>query len=75
MVFRRSGCCLSVAVPYRLRKVDVRLRSEVRGIPFAHVSLSDEGLIVACSMAAAGFAACMGAPPETVLQVSRSQSL
>ena len=25
---------------------------------------------VACSMAAAGFAACMGAPPETVLQVS-----
>ena len=27
---------------------------------------------VACSMAAAGFAACMGASPETVLQVSHS---
>jgi hypothetical protein len=35
----------------------------------------DKGPIVACSMAAAGFAACMGAPPETVLQVSRPPSL
>lgn len=35
----------------------------------------DESPVVACSMAAAGFAACMGAPPETVLQVSLPQSL
>lgn len=30
--------------------------------------------LVACSMASAGFAACMGATPETVLQV-RTRSL
>ena len=68
-MFRRSGCYLSVEVPYRLRKVDVRLKSEVRYTLLACLVPFDGDPIVACSMAAAGFAACMGAPPETVLQV------
>ena len=74
-MFRQLGCCLSVVVRYRLRRVDVRLRLEVGQIPFARLDLFNNAPAVACSMAAAGFAACMGAPPETVLQVSRSQNL
>ena len=72
---RRSGCYLNVVVRYQPRRVDVRLRLEVGQTPFARLGLFDNAPAVACSMAAAGFAACMGAPPETVLQVSRSQNL
>ena len=52
-------------------------QAEVGGeeMPFARLGLFNKSLIVACSMAAAGFAACMGAPPETVLQVGQPLKL
>lgn len=52
-------------------------QAEVGGkeTPFACPSHFNKDPIVACSMAAAGFAACMGAPPETVLQVGRLPNL
>ena len=48
-------------------------QAEVGGeeTPPARLGLFHKSSIVACSMAAAGFAACMGAPPETVLQVGQ----
>jgi L-serine deaminase len=50
-------------------------QAEVGGEEYFFCTLGsvDKDPVVACSMAAAGFAACMGAPPETVLQVSRPQ--
>jgi L-serine deaminase len=52
-------------------------QAEVGGeeTPFTRLDPFNESPIVACSMAAAGFAACMGAPPETVLQVGRLLNL
>lgn len=59
-----------MAARYQPRRVDVRPRSEVRQTRSVYLGLFDKGSIVACSMAAAGFAACMGAPPEKVLQAA-----
>jgi hypothetical protein len=68
------GCCLNVEVQYLLRKAVVRQKLEV-GQKYFHVLFSEKSPVVACSMAAAGFAACMGSPPETVLQVGSPESL
>lgn len=39
-------------------------------LPYSDYLGSDKLRTVACSMASAGFAACMGASPETVLQAA-----
>lgn len=56
-------------VPSLLLKVVVRLKSEVyHPLTLFNIVLTCID-VVACSMASAGFAACMGASPETILQV------
>lgn len=71
--YRQWACYLSGEVRSQLQKEGVRRKSVVRWLKSLYkrvvfMSLSS----VACSMASAGFAACMGASPEIVLQVRDS---
>lgn len=66
MLFKR-GSTISAAEGGCQAEVGGRIKSF-----HLFVRAANGGSIVVCSMAAAGFAACMGAPPETVLQVGRS---
>lgn len=55
--------------PFLLLRVVVRPKSEVYRPSALFNTVLTSFDAVACSMASAGFAACMGASPETVLQV------
>lgn len=71
VLHRLSECFLNEAVQSQPQKEDVRRRSEVSSLLHCSIRLGgDESPTVACSMASAGFAACMGASPETVLQAA-----
>ena len=57
---RRLVCSSKEVARFRLQRVDVKLKSEVSNLPYLNRALTHLSWLVACSMASAGFAACMG---------------